>query len=91
MAALAKQKGFKRYLKDDNYGRIWTSSSVRRILKDERYTGKSIYGRTKIESIGSKRSVQQPENQWVVVPDMLPVVISQSVYDSVQPKIKKAC
>ena len=89
MAALAKQKGFKRYLKDDNYGRIWTSSSVRRILKDERYTGKSIYGRTKIESIGSKRSVQQPENQWVVVPDMLPVVISQSVYDSVQPKLKK--
>lgn len=89
MAALAKQKGFKRYLKDDNYGRIWTSSSVRKILKDERYTGKSIYGRTKIESIGSKRSVQQPENQWVVVPDMLPVVISQSVYDSVQPKLKK--
>lgn len=89
MAALAKQKGFKQYLKDDNYGKIWTSASVRRILKDERYTGKSIYGRTKVKSIGSKRSVQQPEDQWVVVPDMLPVVISQSVYDSVQPKLKR--
>lgn len=89
MMFLSRQKSFKWYLKDENHGKMWTSASVLRILKDERYTGKCIYGRTKVVSVGSKRSVKLPEDQWIVVPDMFPVIVSQERYDRVQPKLKK--
>lgn len=91
MAFLSKQSGFKWYLKDENHGKMWTSSAVLRILKDERYTGKSIYGRTKVVSVGSKRSVDVPKEQWIVVPDMHPVIIEQDRFNRVQLKLKKHC
>lgn len=91
MAFLSKQSGFKWYLKDESHGKMWTSSAVLRILKDERYTGKSIYGRTKVVSVGSKRSVDVPKDQWIVVPNMHPVIIDQDRFDRVQLKLKKHC
>lgn len=89
MMFLARQKNFKWYLKDESHGKMWTSTSVLRILKDERYTGKCIYGRTKVVSVGSKRSIKLPEDKWIVVPDRFPVIISQERYDKVQSKLKK--
>ncbi len=89
MAFLSKQSGFKWYLKDENHGKMWTSSAVLRILKDERYTGKSIYGRTRVVSVGSKRSIDVPKEEWIVVPGMHPVIISQDRFDRVQIRLKK--
>ena len=89
MMSLTRQKNFKWFLESDNHGKMWTSSTVMRILKDERYTGKCIYGKTKVAKIGSKKCVQQPPNQWIVVPNVFPVIVSQERYDRVQPKLKK--
>lgn len=89
MMSLTRQKNFKWFLESDNHGKMWTSSTVMRILKDERYTGKCIYGKTKVAKIGSKKCVQQPPDQWIVVPNVFPVIVSQERYDRVQPKLKK--
>ncbi len=88
MMFLAMQKGFKWYLKDESHGKMWTSSAVMRILKDERYTGKCIYGRTKVPTVGSKRCIKVPKEQWIVVPGVFPVIVTQERFDSVQPKLK---
>lgn len=73
---------FKSRFKDgDTKGTRWTSSSVMHILKDERYTGKCIYGKTKVAKIGSHKLIKQPESEWFVVPNRFPVIIPQSLFD----------
>ena len=89
MMSLTRQKNFKWFLESDNHGKMWTSSAVMRILKDERYTGKCIYGKTKVAGIGSKKCIPQPPDQWIIVPNVFPVIVSQERYDRVQPKLKK--
>lgn len=51
------------------------------ILKDERYTGKCIYGKTKVAKIGSRKLIKQPESEWFVVPNRFPVIITQALFD----------
>ena len=68
---------------------VWTASTVLRIITEERYTGKSIYGRTRVAEIGSKQCVSVPKSEWVVVPDRIPPVISQEIYDQAQAVRKK--
>ncbi len=53
------------------------------ILKDERYTGKCIYGKTKVAKIGSQKLIKQPESEWFVVPNRFPVIIPQELFDEV--------
>ena len=51
------------------------------ILKDERYTGKCIYGKTKVAKIGSRKLIKQPESEWFVVPNRFPLIITQALFD----------
>ncbi len=69
----------------------WTSEAVRRILADERYTGKCIYGKTRVEKIGGKRCIAVPPEEWVVVPDRFPAIIPQEIYDRAQQTRKRLC
>ena len=79
---LVKFCGFKpRFEKGSTKGTRWTSSSVMHILKDERYTGKCIYGKTKVAKIGSRKLIKQPESEWFVVPNRFPVIITQALFD----------
>ena len=79
---LVKFCGFKlRFEKGSTKGTRWTSSSVMHILKDERYTGKCIYGKTKVAKIGSWKLIKQPESEWFVVPNRFPVIITQALFD----------
>ncbi len=72
-----------RFTGSDTKGTRWTSSCVMRIIKDERYTGKCIYGKTKVAKIGSSQLIKQPESEWFVVPNRFPVIISQELFDEV--------
>ena len=79
---LVKFCGFKpRFEKGSTKGTRWTSSSVMHILKDERYTGKCIYGKTKVAKIGSRKLIKQPESEWFVVPNRFAVIITQALFD----------
>lgn len=73
--------GFKNRFKSDTKGTRWTSSNVLHILKDERYTGKCIYGKTKVAKVGSRKLIKQPESEWFVVPNRFPVIITQNLFD----------
>ena len=63
---------------------IWTRHSVKRILRDERYTGKMVFKkRTKI-GFGSKKTVAVPKQDWIVVPDTHEAIIPEEVYAKAQ-------
>ena len=68
---------------------IWNSNMIYNIIKDERYTGKYIYGKTRVAQIGSKRQIATPKEEWIVVPDVFPVIIPQEIFDAVNNRPKR--
>lgn len=63
---------------------VWTSMAVKRILSDERYTGKLVSRkRTKVD-ISSKKTVALPKSEWIVVPDTHEAIVSEEIFQKVQ-------
>ncbi len=63
---------------------FWTQQTVARILRDERYTGKAVYGRQKRENAGDLRQVQVKKADWITADDAHPGVVSKEEYALVQ-------
>ena len=60
---------------------IWTATTVIRILKDERYTGKMISHKREADGINTGKMRALPAEEWIVVPDTHEAIISQIVFD----------
>ena len=77
---------------------LWRPANVTRFLRDERYTGKNITGKTSKGKYGTKKTVFHPKSEWIVVPDAHYPIVTQETFDKVQAilgpynarKIKKA-
>jgi hypothetical protein len=63
---------------------IWLGSMISKILQNEAYTGKLIFGKTKRKIIGDKKSERLRRENWTIIPDILPVIITQEQFDRVQ-------
>lgn len=67
---------------------VWTSVAIRRILSDERYTGKLVsHKRTKVD-ISLKKTMTLPKSEWIVVPDTHEALVSEEVFQKVQSNVK---
>jgi len=72
-------------------GGLWHPLTVRRILSNETYTGRTTYRRTRVvtsRDIGSGKKVRrvlpQPESEWIDVPNATPALISKEIFAKVQ-------
>ncbi|RJQ07831.1 MAG: recombinase family protein [Dehalococcoidia bacterium] len=71
-------------------GGQWYPITVRRVLMNEAYTGRTVYRRTKritVRGNGSgrrSRVVEQPEEEWIEIPGATPVIIDQALWTRVQ-------
>lgn len=63
---------------------IWTYSLIRKMATDERYTGSAVFGKMKRVKVGSSKSVPVPKEEWTVVPDMFPAIVSKELFAAVQ-------
>ena len=63
---------------------LWGRSTILCIIKDERYTGKMVCGQTKRTVIGTKGK-RVPKEEFIVVENMHEAIVSQELYDRVQP------
>jgi DNA invertase Pin-like site-specific DNA recombinase len=69
----------RRWRLDD--GSFWYGSVIANIVRDERYTGKLIYGKSRSIEVGSKGKQQRvPKSEWIVVPDAIPAIVSEEQY-----------
>lgn len=69
----------------------WYPLTVRRILQNESYTGRTTYRRTTITMVTDARTgkrqrkvVDQPETEWVDVPGATPAIISRELWEQAQ-------
>jgi hypothetical protein len=63
---------------------LWRMANVTKIVRDERYTGKLITGKTKRVTIGGRQLAPIPKSEWIVVPNAHEPIVSQETYDNVQ-------
>lgn len=68
----------------DNNECRWTAAAVQRILKDRRYTGDSVYGKVRPSVIGSRKYVDSPEVEWIIVPDAHESIVPKEWFHAVQ-------
>jgi len=70
-----------RKVNDTNH---WTRAMVLKILRDERYIGSTISGKTRVLKVGSNHRLKQPKSEWVVVPNTHKPIIPQDDFDEAQ-------
>ena len=66
-----------------NNRHVWNSAAILKILHEEQYTGKFIFGKTRVEKVGGKQ-IKVPREEWIIIPDAFPVIIPQEVFNQVQ-------
>ena len=63
---------------------IWSSSTILRILEDERYTGVYVIGKRAVLEVGGTRSRLKDRESWYIIPDHHPAIVEKAVFDTVQ-------
>lgn len=71
-----------------NEENFWTRSMVRRLLRDERYIGKCVYGKTTRDMVGNCHTVKVNRADWVVVADTHDGIVTQEEFDRAQAVMK---
>lgn len=63
----------------------WGSSTISKILRDERYTGKLVALKTSRSELGNIDSAKAVEREdWIVVPGAFEAIVSQETFDAAQ-------
>lgn len=62
----------------------WHATSIRVILVNPVYLGKTVYGRSKGKSFYQKERVKTDESEWIVVENTHDPIVSQELWDTMQ-------
>ncbi len=68
---------------------VWSSSTVLRILDDERYTGMYIIGKSSVVEIGSTHIRRNDESKWIKIPDHHKPIVSRELFEQAKSRIRK--
>jgi DNA invertase Pin-like site-specific DNA recombinase/ssDNA-binding Zn-finger/Zn-ribbon topoisomerase 1 len=65
----------------------WNLGSVRAIINNETYLGKLVSGKRSVMSFKNKRVIKKDREDWIVVDDMFPPIITQELWDEAHARI----
>lgn len=64
-------------------GYLWDSGAVRHILNNRFYLGEMIYGKKVRKYVGSKNGITVPKEEWKVIPNHHPALVSEETFNKV--------
>lgn len=70
---------------DENF---WTGGTVQKILQDERYVGKNIYGMHIRDKVGCAHVVRVDRKEWITVDSTHEGIVTQEEFDRAQSAIR---
>lgn len=73
-------------VREENF---WTHYTVTKILRDERYTGKTIYGKYTRDKVGKAHVVKVRQKDWITVNNTHKGIVSQEEFNHVQKQLRK--
>lgn len=65
---------------------IWCSSTVLRMLEDERYIGTYVIGKRAVLEVGGNRSRLKDRDNWYIIPDHHPAIVDQATFEQAKAK-----
>ena len=74
------------HITEDNF---WTASAVTKIIRDERYIGRNIYGKRRRDVIGSTHTVKASRDKWIVTENTHEAIISKEQFKEAQSKLRE--
>ena len=88
-SVLKKSQGFQHKWWESIHGEsLWDTSTITRILRDERYLGKNVYGkRTRLE-VGNYKGRRQDRDNWIIVPDCHEPIVTEEEFQLAQDMLK---
>lgn len=72
-------------IREDNF---WTNEAVVIILRDERYTGRNIFGKRRLAEVGSAHSVKVSRKDWTIADNTHEGIVTQEEFDRAQACIR---
>lgn len=69
-------------------GRLWHPLTIRRMVRNPSYMGKTYYGMSK--RVGKTKVIAQPQESWTLLPDVTPAIITEDMFQLTQEGITKA-
>ena len=63
-------------------GSMWYPLTIKRIVTNPSYTGKTYFGRTK--RISNTKVTSTPQEDWILLPDITPPIISEEMFNRAQ-------
>ena len=65
---------------------IWNSSTILRMLEDERYTGTYVIGKRAVLEVGSHQHRMKDRDKWFIIPDHHPAIVDQATFEQAKAK-----
>ena len=63
---------------------VMVATSGAKLLRDERYIGKTVYGKRSRDIVGSTHTVKISRNDWVIVPDRHEAIVAEALFEKAQ-------
>ena len=67
----------------------WNLGSVRAIINNETYLGKLVSGKRSVMSFKNKKVIKKDREDWIIVEDVFPSIISQELWDDAHARINE--
>ena len=68
---------------------FWTQGNIFKILRDERYIGKCVYGKRERDMVGNWHTVKRSKADWIVVDETHEGIVSKEDFQKVQSRMKE--
>ena len=68
---------------------VWNSSTILRMLEDERYIGSYIIGKRAVVEMGASKSRLKSRDKWYIIPDHHPALVNQEIFNLAQEKLTR--
>jgi DNA invertase Pin-like site-specific DNA recombinase len=62
----------------------WYGEIVSTILRDERYMGKLIFGKTRVATVGKQDFIRMPREEWIIAEGAIPAIITPETFEKVK-------
>lgn len=68
---------------------FWTQGNIFKILRDERYIGKCVYGKRERDAVGNRHTVKRSKTDWVIVDETHEGIVSKTDFQKAAGRMKE--
>lgn len=68
---------------------FWTQGNIFKILRDERYIGKCVYGKRERDMVGNRHTVKRSKTDWVIVDETHEGIVSKADFQKAAGRMKE--